>query len=844
MALEHPAPFGSRWRSRWIWFEPPAIVMPTLTRPERAVDGDQVGLFRRSFTLDAVPASAPCRIWSDGRHLLRVNGMEVARGPVRSEPRRSHYDVVDLAPHLRVGENVLAVTAVHFAHQTSWWMPVPPSYSLGAGSLTVEACLGDADDDGAWLATDASWRSCRGAAWTPVQSPGDVSSLPLEWFDARAHPHGWDEPGFDDSGWAAPHEIHPVHTGTGGRVNPPSEPFGVLLPPVRADAGAPTPVVHEAAATDCRPLPATAAGVDALDDDPVAQVFADERALAGSAEEAGASPGEVRSFDLGHVATGTVVLAVDGATAGTVIDLAGADLLDHDGGLADLGEHAGFRYVCRGGGPERFESSWAIGARHLHLAVRMPADAPGGSGTPAAPDTGTCTGTGTGVTIGSTGPDAADLRIDLAVNERLRPRADGVTFACSDPDLERIFAIGLRTVDLCALDAYVDCPTREQRAWTGDAVVHQMVDLAANPDWSMARWHPQLTAVSRADGMVPMAVASDFAFEDRTFIPDWSLHWVRSVHNLWRYTGDRDLIAELLPVAERTVRWFEPYRNADGLLESVTGWTLIDWASVYSSGCSSALNALWARALEDLADLADWLGNDGTAAWARKRYAEVRGAFDAFWDDERDRYADHLVDGVRQTVAAQHGGAAALAAGLVPDDRIDRVVARLTDRGRLLRHSWVMDTATVERANSGQAYLAFGYPEPDWDVDGQMVACEPFFRYVLHDGLARAGRADLIVDQCRDWQVFVDAGETSWPENWNGGTRCHGWSSTPTRDLIVHVLGIAPAEPGFTAVRVAPALGGLEWARATVPSPHGFITVEAHTDGTVEVDSPVPVVHP
>ena len=822
MALEHPAPFGNRWRSRWIWVEAPAINLTALTRPERAVDGDQVGLFRRSFVLDAVPAAAPCRIWSDGRHVLRINGVEVARGPVRSEPRRSHYDAVDLAPHLRVGENVLGVTAVHFAQQTSWWMPVPPSYSLGAGSLTLEACLGDPDEADAWIVTDATWRSCRGEAWTPVPPLGDVSSLPLEWFDARAHPHGWDEPGFDDSGWVAPHEIHPVHTGTGGSVHPPSEPFGVLRPPVRADAGAPAPVVHEAAPAGVRSLPTGAVAVAALDADPVAQVFADERALAGAAPEDGASdataPGEVRSYDLGHVAAGTVVLDVDGAAAGTVIDLAGADQLDDQGGLADLGEHAGFRYVCRGGGPERFESSWAIGARHLHLAVRAPGD--------------------------TAGTAVRALTIGVSVHERLRPRPEGTTFACSDPDLERIFAIGLRTVDLCALDAYVDCPTREQRAWTGDAVVHQMVDLAANPDWSVARWHPQLTAVSRADGMVPMAVASDFAFEDRTMIPDWSLHWVRSVHNLWRYTGDRDLIAGLLPVAERTVRWFEPYRNADGLLDGVTGWTLVDWASVYSSGCSSALNALWARALEDLADLAGWLGNEGTAAWARERHAEVAGAFEAFWDDERDRYVDHLVDGERQVVAAQHGGAAALAAGLVPADRLDRMIARLTDRTRLLRHSWVMDTATVEKANSGQAYLAFGYPEPDWDVDAQMVACEPFFRYVLHDGLARAGRADLIADQCRDWQVFVDAGETSWPENWNGGTRCHGWSSTPTRDLIVHVLGITPAEPGFGAVRVSPALGGLEWARATVPSPHGLITVEARADGTVEVDSPVPVVRP
>ena len=52
----------------------------------------------------------------------------------------------------------------------------------------------------------------------------------------------------------------------------------------------------------------------------------------------------------------------------------------------------------------------------------------------------------------------------------------------------------VRSVDLTTQDAYLDCPTREQRAWTGDSVVHQSVDLVANPDWSLARWHPQLAS--------------------------------------------------------------------------------------------------------------------------------------------------------------------------------------------------------------------------------------------------------------------------------------------------------------------------------------------------------------
>ena len=797
MLSEHPSPFGPRWRARWIWAGRPAIRTETATRPVLDDPADRVVLLRRRLDVGDVPATVPCRVWADGRYVLRVNGTEVARGPVRADPRQAHYDVVDLAPHLEPGENVLALQARHFGAATSWWVPVPPSYSLGAGSVVLEALVGDE-----WLVSDRGWRAAPGEAWTPVPVPGDVACLPLESFDARRHPHGWDRPGFDDTSWARAVEIQPIHTGARSDPHPPSEPFGMLRPPVRV--AFPGGAVHPAAEVGTGAV----AGA-ALLPDPVAQVLADEHAPVAAA----GGPADVTrtAFDLGRIAAGTVRLEFD-APSGTVIDLAAAEHVDADGRLVTLGQHAGLRVVAAGGGPETFESLDVIGARHLHVTVRNPS------------------------------PDQP-VGLSVAVADRHRPRPDGAAFECSDPSLNRIWEVGLRTVDLCALDAYVDCPTREQRAWTGDSVVHQMVDLVANPDWSMARWHPQLAAAPRVDGMLAMAAASDFAADDRTFVPDWSLHWVRSVWNLHRYTGDRELVAELLPVAERTLRWFEQYLDG-GLLRHVSGWMLLDWSSVYSDDCSSVLNALWARALEDLADMARWIGNEGTAAWAERRRADVAASFDVFWDEARGVYVDHAVQGVARPVAAQHGGAAALAAGIVPAERVDRVVRRLVDRTTLVRHSWVMDPLTVDGGSDGFVHLVMGYPEPTWDLEHEMVEAQPFFRYVVHDGLARAGRADLVAGLCRDWQVFIDAGETTWPECWQGGTRCHGWSSTPTRDLVVHTLGITPAEPGYAAVRVVPSLGDLEWARARVPTPHGFVTVEASADGRVEVDSPVPVVGP
>lgn len=793
MQLRHPEPFGPRWRAWWIWYQQPVIRTETATRPVLADTSDRIGLFRRTLELDQVPESAPARIWADGRFVLHVNDVELARGPVRADPRRAHYDVVDLAPALRPGTNVIGVTARHFGVATSWWTPVPPSYSLGAGSLLFEALIGDE-----WLVSDRSWRASPGRAWTPVPVPGDVACLPLESFDARTHEHGWRADGFDDAGWADATEIVPMHTGGHADPHPPSEPFGVLRPPVRTSF--PGGTVHVARRTRTT----TVQGAE-LTEDPVLQVVADQDT---DATHGGAT--RLIDHDVGHIAAGTLELEVHGAPAGTVIDVAAAEHVDGDGRLVLLGQHAGVRYVCGGRPEERFESLELIGARHLRASVRVPA--------------------------GDAAPE-----LNLAIRDRHRPRPTGASFECSDPQLQRIFDIGLRTVDLCALDAYVDCPTREQRAWTGDSVVHQMVDLVANPDWSMARWHPQLAAEPRADGMLAMAPASDFAADDRTFVPDWSLHWVRSVHNLYRYCGDRELVAELLPVAERTLRWFESYLGGDGLLHDVSGWVLLDWASVYSTGCSSTLNALWARALEDHAEMSRWLGNDGSAQWADARRAGVSDAFDVFWDDDRGVYVDHLIDGEPRPAAAQHGGAAALAAGLVPVARLDPVIERLIDRSRLIRHSWVMDTVTAEGGSTGFIHMVMGYPAPEWDAHEQMVEAEPFFRYVLHDGLARAGRADLVAELCRDWQVFVDAGESTWPECWKGGTRCHGWSSTPTRDLIVHTLGISPGSPGYETVRIAPALGGLDWARATVPTPHGPLTVEAHSDGTVDIDSPVPV---
>ena len=60
--------------------------------------------------------------------------------------------------------------------------------------------------------------------------------------------------------------------------------------------------------------------------------------------------------------------------------------------------------------------------------------------------------------------------------------------------------------------------------------------------------------------------------------------------------------------------------------------------------------------------------------------------------------------------------------------------------------------------------------------------------------------------------------------------------------LTEHVLGLAPATPGFGRIRVEPHLGDLEWAEGTLPTPHGVLKVrhEKRPGGRIktEIDGP------
>ncbi|WP_332643527.1 alpha-L-rhamnosidase-related protein [Aeromicrobium sp.] len=759
-------------------------------------------MFRRRFAVDAQPTTAIARLTADSRYVLWVNGREVGRGPVRSQPRRLRYDEHDLAEFLVPGDNAVALLVTYYGKPNSWWQPAVRSGIGGDAGFVFEARIGDT-----LLISDDEWKAQDSPAWSEAADTTVDNGIAVESLDSRLLPTNWLDTDFDDSNWSRALILKAGHFGGLQRSRPPVNPYGALEPRPIGTLGGETVTAKSVvdSSTHLRPSWTTGHPVDRVRQVLVTDFTWSPGTLPIRAE---LMPGQVQhvAVDFGRIVAGFVEVDLD-VPSGTYVELLYREWPFNPAKVSDfIGEpRAGAQYIARNGA-QTYASVELNGLRFLHMLIHSP----------------------------DGGPVAVHR---VAVREYTYPRSGDAYFRSSDPELDRIYTAGIRTVELNSFDAFTDCPTREQRAWVGDGVVHQMVHMTTNTDWRLARWYVELSDSPRYDGILPMSVAGDVEDLGQFTIPDWSLHWVHGVHNLFRF-DDAEAVRRHLPTVERILRWYLPYVDEHGTLTDVPEWNLADWSSVSTNGRSSILTALWARGLREFAEMSEFLGNSGSAQWALGYYDSARTGFEDFWDSARGLYVDHYLDGTKMPAVSQVANASAIVSKLAPAERWKDIADRMTDRSRLVESLWIDESEEFDETWMLEKVL--GARESTWDVHHQVVRAQPFFSYVVHDALAAAGLFDRLLDAIRDWSRFLKDGYDTFGECWEGGTPVHGWSSTPTRDLLSYIVGISPREPGYASARVAPQPHVLADVEGAVPTPHGLLTVKI-SGRDVTVDSPVPV---
>ena len=70
---------------------------------------------------------------------------------------------------------------------------------------------------------------------------------------------------------------------------------------------------------------------------------------------------------------------------------------------------------------------------------------------------------------------------------------------------------------------------------------------------------------------------------------------------------------------------------------------------------------------------------------------------------------------------------------------------------------------------------------------------------------------------------------------------CHGWSAGVIPFLFRYILGVSITQPGYREVHIRPRLGGLDYVKATLPTPLGELTLDCRVrEGRVHTDARVP----
>ncbi|MBN8728983.1 MAG: family 78 glycoside hydrolase catalytic domain [Acidobacteria bacterium] len=671
-----------RWQARWI--------------SVAGASAFEYGVyhFRRTFSLSALPTHFPVRVSADQRYELYVNGRRVARGPARGDLNHWRFETVDLAPYLQAGRNVAAAVVWNFGRHTP---EAQQTYQTGF-VLEIPA---DAPQEALPLRTGPGWKAWTNPAYSPLpvtfqQVRGYFVVGPGDRVEGVRYPWGWEQPGFDDTGWSE--AVAGPNAGMRDATDSPSR--WMLVP---------------------RPIPAMEEAQE-----PPLKIRVSEGATVSAMPFTVPAGGRVRLIlDQGQLTTAYPELSVSGGK-GTLVRLGYAESLFEKGarrgdkgnrGEVEGKEFIGYydEFVLEGGQRRTYRPLWWRTFRFIEMTVQAASEPVSLEG--------------------------------MTQTFTAYPFDRKAKFSSPDPELDRILDVGWRTARLCAHETYEDCPYYEQLQYVGDTRVQALISLYMSGDDRLMRNAIELVNDSRtAEG----ATMSRAPTKLQQYIPAFSMWWIAMVHDHWMHRGDRDFLVSLLPGVRSVMGFFARYRKSNGGLHFLPWWRYFDWvnqwprgeAPAMADGSSAPFDLLLLMTLDWCRDLELAAGSAARAAECDQWADQLRSALPAlYWDEGRNLFADTP----ERKSFSQHTQSLAVLAGAVSGNQARELMERTVADPGLARCSFWFRFylhAAMERAGLGDRYLEM---LADWRgmlAKGMTTWAE------RADGSANASRSD-----CHAWSA-------------------------------------------------------------------------------------------
>lgn len=391
------------------------------------------------------------------------------------------------------------------------------------------------------------------------------------------------------------------------------------------------------------------------------------------------------------------------------------------------------------------------------------------------------------------------------------PDRRGGTFLCSDENLNAVYEAAYKTLRLNTLDIFMDCPDRERGGWLCDSLWTGRAAALMLADPSIERAMIENFLSEPADecyyGFFPQCYPASGDFKNGA-LTTWSFWLIIEIYEYYKRTGDRELIDRMKPRIDGFFDGVSKLCGEHGMFESHST-VFVDWSLsnereyVYPISC--AANVEYACALECYDALYNVPEAKEHAAKIRKTLKDVAidlGGYDPrFILHDSLEYKDGKLKGKPfYSEAAQY---TMLWGGLFTEKEcpglIDAVVNELGP--------------CPERK------------PPTLDIG----AANMFIGLCIRlDMLSKLGYPDVMLKEIRHLcgHMLKEGPGTLWETVSGTSSRCHGFMAHIGVLISRDVLGLdIPQTVPEKTVKIAPHLSGLRFARGTVNTPDGVISV-------------------
>lgn len=399
---------------------------------------------------------------------------------------------------------------------------------------------------------------------------------------------------------------------------------------------------------------------------------------------------------------------------------------------------------------------------------------------------------------------------DISMDYEYMPEKEIGTFCCNDDELNKIWNIGVYTLQLTAREFFIDGIKRDRWVWSGDATQSYLMNYYLFNDSDMVKRTTWLLG-----GKAPIT-------SHINTIMDYTFYWFISVYDYYLYSGDHHFLTQIYPTMQNLMTYVLGRTDSDGMVEGMEGdWVFIDWADkpMNKQGQIAFEQILFCKSLEAIAAVADVVEDAPNSkkykALAKKLHDKI---LPFFWNNDKQALVHNRMNGVQSADIFRYANMFAIMYGYLDDKKKEAV-----------KHSVMLN-------------------------DDILKITTPYMRFYELEALCILGEQDQVMKEIKDyWGGMLKEDATSFWEKYNpnehgteklamygrpyGKSLCHAWGASPIYLLGRYYLGVEPTKPGYEEYTVKPVLGGLEWMEGHVPTPFGTVYVRMDkTSVTVKSD--------